>query len=54
LSMVMRPLFRLIYRYKDYRDKKRNRGTHADLYATVLSDAVFFGECLIILAKKAA
>ncbi len=54
MSILSRPLFRFIYRYKDYRDRRRNRGEHAGLYETILSDAVFFGECLIILARKPA
>jgi len=52
LTRSLKPLFRMFYANKNYRDKKRDRGDHAALYRTILSDAVFFGECLIVLAKK--
>jgi ubiquinone/menaquinone biosynthesis C-methylase UbiE len=54
LSMLLRPLFRLMYRYKDFRDRKRDRGAHGELYETVVSDAIFYGECLVVLAQKPA
>lgn len=52
LSMLIKPLFRLFYLHKNYRDRKRNRGEHSDLYKTILLDEVFFGECLIVVAQK--
>ncbi len=52
LTRSLKPLFRAFYANKNYRDKKRDRGDHGDLYRTILSDAVFFGECLIVLARK--
>lgn len=52
VSMMVRPIFRIIYKYKDYRDKKRNRGDYANLYKTIMSDELFFGETLIIVAEK--
>ena len=54
LSTLLRPIFRLIYRYKDYRDRKRGRGDHGELYQTVVSDAVYYGECLVVLAQRPA
>ncbi len=52
LTTLLKPLFRMIYLNKNYRDKKRNRGNHGALYGTIMSDEVFFGECLILVAKK--
>lgn len=52
LTRLLKPLFRGFYANKNYRDKKRARGDHEALYRTILSDAVFFGECLIVLARK--
>ena len=52
VSMLLRPVFKLIYAYKDYRDKKRNRGDYAKLYKTILSDEIYYGETLIIVAEK--
>jgi len=52
LTQSLKPLFRAFYANKNYRDKKRSRGNHGALYHTILSDAVFFGECLIVLARK--
>jgi len=52
ISITLRPLFRLIYFYKNWRDVRRNRGDHRRLYKTILSDALFFGECLAVLARK--
>jgi hypothetical protein len=34
------------------RDMRRNRGNHGLLYETIMSDALFFGECLVVLARK--
>lgn len=52
LSMLLRPVFRIVYAYKDRRDKKRGRGDYAELYRTIMSEEVYFGESLIIVAKK--
>ncbi|HAR41210.1 MAG: hypothetical protein A2X56_03630 [Nitrospirae bacterium GWC2_57_13] len=52
LSMLIKPAFNLFYLHKNYRDRKRNRGEHSELYKTILLDEVFFGECLIVLAQK--
>jgi SAM-dependent methyltransferase len=52
LSRALRPLFRRVYAYKDRRDRKRNRGEFRPLYDTILSDEIFFGETLILLARK--
>ena len=52
LTRMLRPLFRLFYVNKNYRDRKRDRGDHRELYKTIMSDEIFFGECLIVLAKK--
>lgn len=52
LSIAARPLFRMIYAYKNYRDKQRNRGDFNSLYATIMSDALFYGECVVVLARK--
>lgn len=52
LTMLLKPLFRTFYLNKNYRDKKRNRGNHGALYKTIMSDEVFYGECLILVAKK--
>jgi hypothetical protein len=49
-----KPLFRHFCVNKNYRDRKRNRGDHAGLYRTVMSEEVFFGECLIVVARKTA
>ena len=52
LSVILRPLFRAFYRYKCYRDKKRNRGDFAELYETIMTDELYFGETLIVIARK--
>jgi SAM-dependent methyltransferase len=52
VSVLLRPLFRAFYRYKCYRDKKRNRGDFAELYATIMTDEVYYGETLIVVAQK--
>jgi SAM-dependent methyltransferase len=52
ITMLLKPLFRLFYINKNYRDNKRKRGDHASLYRTVISDEIFYGECLIVVAKK--
>jgi hypothetical protein len=52
LSVFMRPLFRAFYRYKCYRDKKRNRGDFAELYETIMSDELYYGETVIVVAQK--
>ena len=52
LSVILRPLFRAFYRYKCYRDKKRNRGDFAELYETIMSDELYYGETLIVMAQK--
>jgi SAM-dependent methyltransferase len=52
LTMALRPIFSLIYTYKNYRDKKRDRGDVRDLYKIVTSPELFYGECLILMAKK--
>lgn len=52
LSRALRPLYRMSYVYKDYRDRKRNRGEYLPLYETILSDEIFYGETLILLAQK--
>lgn len=52
LTRLLRPLFRMFYVNKNYRDRKRNRGDHRELYKTIMSDEIFFGECLIIVARK--
>lgn len=51
-SMLLRPIYKMIYEYKDSRDKKRNRGDYAKLYETIMSDEIYFGETLIIVAEK--
>ena len=52
LTRMVRPLFRTFYVNKNYRDRKRERGDHRELYKAVMSDEIFFGECLIIVARK--
>lgn len=52
LSAALRPFFTLVYRNKHARDNRRQRGDHGELYETVMSDAVYYGECLIVLAQK--
>lgn len=52
LSMLLRPFLKLSYRYKNSRNKKRNRGDHQGLYDTIMSDELYYGETLIILAQK--
>ncbi len=52
ISKSLQPVFRLIYHYKNWRDVRRNRGDHSMLYKTIMSDALFFGECLAVLARK--
>ena len=42
----------MIYEYKDSRDKRRNRGDYAKLYKTIMSDEIYYGETLIIVAEK--
>lgn len=51
-SAAFRPLLRLSYAYKNYRDAKRGRGDRRALYETVMSDAVYYGESIIILARN--
>lgn len=51
-SILLRPLFRGIYAYKDRRDRKRNRGDYAELYRTIMSDEIYYGETLIMVARK--
>jgi 2-polyprenyl-3-methyl-5-hydroxy-6-metoxy-1,4-benzoquinol methylase len=53
VSILLRPIYKMIYGYKDSRDKKRNRGDYAKLYKTIMSDAIYYGETLIIVAEKA-
>ncbi len=52
VSMLLRPFFRMIYAYKDYRDRKRGRGNYSDLYKLIMSDEIYYGETLIMVAKK--
>jgi SAM-dependent methyltransferase len=52
MTRLLKPLFSLFYANKNYRDKKRNRGDHDDLYRIIMSDEVFFGECLVVVAQK--
>ncbi len=52
LTRALKPLFRAFYGNKHARDSRRDRGDHRQLYDLVLSDEVFFGECLIVLAQK--
>jgi len=52
VSILLRPIFRMIYEYKDSRDKRRNRGDYAKLYKTIMSDEIYYGETLIIVAEK--
>ena len=52
LSILLRPLFRLIYMYKNSRDSKRGRGEYAELYRLIMSDEIFYGETLIMLCQK--
>jgi SAM-dependent methyltransferase len=54
ISMLMRPFFRLSYAYKNYRDNKRQRGEHRELYRTIMSDELYYGETLILVAQKKA
>ncbi len=51
-SMLLKPLFKLCYVYKNYRDKKRRRGDFSDIYRTIMSDELFYGETLILVAQK--
>ncbi|MDA8100027.1 MAG: class I SAM-dependent methyltransferase [Nitrospiraceae bacterium] len=51
-TRMLKPLFRAFYRNKNNRDRKRDRGDHRALYDLIMSDAVFFGECLIVVARK--
>jgi SAM-dependent methyltransferase len=52
VSMLLRPFFRLIYCYKNSRDDKRGRGNYSELYKTIMSDELYYGETLIIVAEK--
>lgn len=52
ISTLLKPLYKLIYAYKDSRDRKRGRGNYADLYRLILSDEIYYGETLIIVAQK--
>lgn len=52
LSRLFKPLLELFYWHKHYRDMKRSRGDLRDSYKIAMSDEVFYGECLIIIAKK--
>lgn len=54
VSALLRPLYKLIYAYKDSRDRKRNRGNYGELYRLILSDEIYYGETLIIVAQKTA
>jgi SAM-dependent methyltransferase len=51
-SVMLRPMFNYIYRNKNNRDARRNRGEHGALYDQIMSDPLYFGECLIIIARK--
>jgi ubiquinone/menaquinone biosynthesis C-methylase UbiE len=51
-TMLMKPLFKLFYLHKNHRDRKRKRGEYAALYKTITSDEIFYGESLIVVAKK--
>lgn len=52
VSKLLRPLFRAFYRYKCRRDKRRNRGDFGELYETIMGDELYYGETLIIMARK--
>ncbi len=52
LTRALHPLFHLSYLYKNYRDKKRGRGDFLWMYKLALSDELFYGDTLIVLAKK--
>lgn len=52
ITRLLKPVFRLFYVNKNYRDMKRDRGNHRELYDRILSDEVFFGECLILVCQK--
>jgi 2-polyprenyl-3-methyl-5-hydroxy-6-metoxy-1,4-benzoquinol methylase len=52
VSMLLRPIYRMIYAYKDSRDRKRNRGDYSDIYKLIMSDEIYYGETLILVAKK--
>lgn len=52
ISILLKPCFRLSYAYKNYRDNKRKRGEHRELYRTIMSDELYYGETLILLAQK--
>jgi len=51
-STLLRPFFRLIYAYKNSRDTRRARGDYQELYETILSDEIYYGETLIMVAEK--
>ena len=51
-TVALRPLFVLFYNSKNRRDARRERGDYSELYKLILSDEIFFGECLIIVAQK--
>jgi SAM-dependent methyltransferase len=52
LTGLLKPLIRSFYLHKNYRDKKRGRGDHRQLYDLIMTNEVFFGECLIVIARK--
>jgi SAM-dependent methyltransferase len=52
VTWLLRPVFRSFYRHKGRRDQKRGRGDHDALYQTVMSEEIFYGECLIITVRK--
>lgn len=52
VSIILRPFFRLIYRYKAHRDRRRSRGDFSRLYQTIMSDEIYYGETLILVATK--
>lgn len=52
VSMMLRPLFRWAYAHKNRRDARRNRGEFIDLYRTIMSDELYYGETLIVVARK--
>jgi SAM-dependent methyltransferase len=52
VSRLVRPVIKLLYRYKNHRDMKRNRGEFRKLYETIMSDEIFYGETLILVAQR--
>ncbi len=51
-SMLLKPIIKLFYLNKNYRDKKRKRGDRSELYRKVMSNEIFYGEGLILVARK--